>query len=114
MAAFEEKKQELAELGVSVFAASVDSEEKTREVADSGVGFPLGYGVTRELADRIGAWWDERRGFIQPSEFVIDQKGMVLHSTYSASPIGRTDPGDVVSLLGFLAARRKSTQATSS
>ena len=107
MAAFEEKQAELAELGVSVYAAAVDSEEKTREVADAGITFPLGHGVDRALADRIGAWWDERRGFIQPSEFVIRQDGTVLHSTYSASPIGRTDPGDVVSLLGFLEARRK-------
>lgn len=107
MAAFEEKKNELAALGVSVFAASVDSVEKTQEVLDSGLSFPIGHGVSRELGDKLGAWWEERRDFIQPSEFVIDNEGLVLHSTYSASPIGRTDAGDVVSLLGFLEARKK-------
>ncbi len=106
MAAFEEKRKELATLGVSVYAAAVDPEEKSREIADSGISFPLGHGVTRELADRLGSWWDERRDFIQPSEFVIDRSGRILSSTYSSSPIGRTDPGDVLSLLGFLEARK--------
>lgn len=107
MAAFEEKRAELEALGISVFAASVDSAEKTQEVKASGLGFPLGHSVTRAQGDAIGAWWEERRDFIQPSEFVIDRKGNVLHSTYSASPIGRTDPGDVLSLIGFLEARKK-------
>ena len=30
-----------------------------------------------------------------------------MHATYSSSPIGRLDPGDVLSLLGFLLARKK-------
>lgn len=111
MAAFEEKKSELAAKGISVFAASVDSPEKTKEVSDSGPSFPIGHSVQRELGDRIGAWWDTRRDFIQPSEFVIDREGRVLHSLYSASPIGRTDPGDVLSLIGFFEARRKAKAA---
>ena len=54
MAAFEEKKQELADLGVKIFAASVDSEEHTAEVAQSGISFPLGYGVTRDDVKALG------------------------------------------------------------
>ena len=107
MAAFEAERDALTELGVSVYAATVDSEEKVKEVADSGIHFPLGYGVTREEGDRFGAWWDERRDFIQPSEFLIERDGKVLHSTYSASPIGRTDPGDLSSMLKFVIARRE-------
>ncbi len=111
MSSFEEKKAELAELGVSVYAAAVDPEEKSKEVADSGISFPLGYGVTREIGERLGSWWDEGRDFIQPSEFVISQGGRILSSTYSSSPIGRTDPGDVISLLRFMAARRKQRES---
>ena len=110
MAAFEEKKDELAARGVSVFAAAVDSEEKTKEVADSGLSFPIGHGVTRETGDALGAWWDERRDFIQPSEFLIDQWGRVLHATYSTGPIGRVDPADLLSMLQFLEARKKKKQ----
>lgn len=108
MAGFEERKQALAELGVSIYAASVDSEEKTGEVADSGISFPLAHGATRETGEAVGAWWEERRGFIQPSEFVLNQRGRVLASSYSSSPIARMDAGDVLSMLRFLEARRKS------
>ena len=87
---------------MSVFAATVDTEEKVAEVAASGVSFPLGWGVTRETGDRIGAWWDERRDFIQPSEFVIRQDGRVIQSSYSSGPLARTDPTDVISMMEFL------------
>lgn len=105
MAAFEEKREELAGLGVSVFAATVDAEEKSAEVAASGISFPLGWGVTRELGDRLGAWWDERRNYIQPSEFVIRQDGRIIQSSYSSGPLARTQPDDVASLVRFLIAR---------
>ena len=63
--------------------------------------YPLGYGVTREDADRIGAWWEERRGIIQPSQFVLGADNKVKASTYSSGPIGRIEPGDVVKLIEF-------------
>lgn len=105
MAAFEEKKQELAELGVGLFAASADDEGKAAEVAESGVSFPLAWGVTREIGDRLGAWWDERRGYIQPAEFVLRQDGRIVHSSYSSGPLARTQPDDVASLVRYLNAR---------
>ena len=111
MSSFEEKKDELAALGVSVYAAAVDSEEKSKEVANSGISFPLAYGVTREIGEKLGSWWDERRDFIQPSEFLFSQNGKIVCSSYSSSPLARTDPGDVVSLLGFIESRRKKREA---
>ncbi len=68
--------------------------------------FPVCYGVTRDTGDRIGAWWEERRDHIQPSEFLLNRKGRVLSSTYSSSPIGRMDPAETLTLLKMLAARR--------
>lgn len=100
MAAFEKAKQELASVGAKVVAASVDPLDKAREVA-AGLSYPIGYGVTREMADRIGAWWEDRRSIIQPSEFVLDAAGKVRSSTYSSGPIGRIEPADVVSLINF-------------
>jgi peroxiredoxin len=100
LAAFEKAKPELEALGIKVVAASVDPLDKAREVA-AEVSYPIGYGVARELAERIGAWWEERRGIIQPSEFVLDATGKVRASTYSSGPIGRVEPGDVVRLVQF-------------
>ena len=95
----------MAELGVSIVAGCVDSEEKTAEVA-AELGFPVAWGMAREMGDQFGAWWDEEREFIQPSEFFITGSGQVVASTYSSSPVGRMDPEDAVTLAKFIINRR--------
>ena len=100
MAGFEKAKQDLERVGAKVVAGSVDPLDKSKEVA-AEFSYPLAYGMTREDADRIGAWWEERRGIIQPSEFVLDAQGKVRASSYSSGPIGRIEPADVVKLIEF-------------
>jgi hypothetical protein len=63
--------------------------------------------VTRATADRIGAWWEERRNHIQPSEFLLTGSGRILSSTYSSSPIGRMDPEETLRLVTMLAERKR-------
>lgn len=87
-------------LGAKVFAASVDPIDKAREVA-AEVSFPVGYGVTREMADQLGSWWEDRRSIIQPAEFVLGADGKVLASSYSDGPIGRIDAADVIKMINF-------------
>ena len=94
------------ELGTEIVAASVDDEKKTSEVAEP-LSFPIGYGVKRSQADLLGSWWDETRDFIQPSEFIISQSGKLMTSAYSNSPVGRMDPKETLTLLKFLADRKK-------
>lgn len=105
MVGFEKLKSELAALGASVFAASVDPIDKASEVA-AEVSFPVGYGVSREIANKLGSWWEERRSIIQPSEFVLAD-GKVLASSYSDGPIGRIDASDVIKLINFREAQLK-------
>ena len=102
---FEERRAAFEEQGVSIIAGTVDSEEKTLEVAEP-LGFPVSYGMTREDGDKIGAWWAEPRDHIQPSEFVLTQDGKVLMSAYSTSPLGRMDPEETLTLIKFVNARR--------
>ncbi len=104
MAGFEKQREVLADLGVSIIAGCVDSEEKTAEVA-AELGFPVAWGMTREQGELVGAWWDEGREFIQPSEFFMTGSGKVLASTYSSSPVGRMDPEDAVTLARFIIQR---------
>lgn len=100
MAGFEKIKPELDALGVKIVAASVDPIDKAKEVA-AELSFPVGFGVTRAMADQLGAWWEERRSIIQPSEFLVAADGKVRASTYSSGPIGRVEPSDVVKLVNF-------------
>ncbi len=105
MAGFEKQREGLAALGARVVvAASADPQEKAREVA-AELSFPVAFGVAREQAETIGAWWDDERGIIQPAEFILRRDGTVMASTYSSGPVGRLDPGDVVRLLDFYESR---------
>lgn len=96
---------EFEELGVTIFAAASDTAEHTAVVAEP-LSFPVGCDVSRAEGDALGAWWEPRRGHIQPSEFILTGKGRVLASTYSNSPLGRMDPAETLSLIKFLSARK--------
>jgi peroxiredoxin len=96
---------ELKSIGASVLAASVDVGEKAQEVAN-GLPFAVAQGVSREVADGIGAWWEEKRNFIQPSEFVVGADGRIVTSSYSSGPLGRIDGADVVKLVKFYESRK--------
>ena len=100
MAGYDTQREALEAMGAKIVAASVDGQEGARKVAD-GVGFPVGVNVTRDMADSIGAWWSEERGFMQPSEFILDADGRVRTSTYSSGPIGRIDSQAAVKMIAF-------------
>jgi len=102
---FEQNKAELEKAGISVVAASVDPAEKAREVADE-VSFPVGMEVSREIADKLGSWWEERRQIIQPSEFILDGDNKVIASSYADGPLGRMQAEDVVKLVNFYESRK--------
>ena len=104
MVGFSEQKAELEKLDASVVAASVDPIDKAREVADE-VGFPVGYGVTRDIADTLGSWWEDRRQIIQPSEFILGPDNKIVVSSYADGPLGRIEAADVVRLVNFYQSR---------
>ncbi len=91
---------------MKVVASSVDPLDKAQEVADE-VNFPVGYGVTREIADQLGSWWEDRRQIIQPSEFIIDaESNKIIAASYSDGPLGRIDAADVVKMVNFYESRK--------
>jgi peroxiredoxin len=106
LAGFEQHRQELDGIGAKVVVASVDPLDKAKEVA-AEVSFPVAYGVTRDTADAIGAWWEQRRGIVQPSEFVVGRDGKVIASSYSSGPLGRINAEDVVKLINFYESQAK-------
>jgi peroxiredoxin len=102
---FANEMKALESVGAKVVAASVDGIDKAKEVADE-VSFPVAHGVTREMADALGSWWEDRRGIIQPSEFIVGEDGKVIASSYSSGPIGRVDAADVVKIINFYESRK--------
>ena len=114
MAAYQARKAELEALATTVYAVSVDTLEQTKEVAARGFTFPIAFGLTREDADLIGAWWQERRGFVQPSEFILGQGGEVLDCMYASGPVGRMAAEEAVRLITGRGQRRlQQAQASS-
>ena len=105
MVGYEKAKPDLDALGAKVVAASVDPIDKAREVA-AEVSFPIGYGVTRDIAEKLGSWWEERRQVIQPSEFIVGADNKIIVSSYSDGPLGRIEAADVVSLIRFYESRK--------
>ena len=105
MAGFADLNAELDKLGAKVVAASVDEPEKAGEVAEE-VPFPVGHSVGRATADALGSFWEDRRGLIQPSEFILDGENRVVASSYSDGPLGRMDGADVVKLINFYDSRK--------
>lgn len=106
MDGFSKLKDELDKLSVKVVAASVDDLENAKTIADQN-NFPIGYGVTKDIADTLGSWWEERRQIIQPSEFIINAEGKVMTSSYSDGPLGRIDAGDVIKMINFYESMKK-------
>ena len=103
LVAFEEYKDSLIKLDVKILAASVDTGDASREVADE-VSFEIAEGVTREEANQLGAWYGDARHpeMIQPSEFLVKADGKVMMSSYSAGPLGRINPDDLIKVINFL------------
>lgn len=102
---FENEKATFKDLNIKVFAASVDPEDKAQEVANE-VSFPVGFGAGEEHRDLLGSWWEDRRGLIQPSEFIIDSSGKVVMSSYSSGPLARIEAQDVIKMINFLESKK--------
>lgn len=77
-------------MNVRVVAASSDAQDKAAEMAEK-TGLPIGHGVDRATADGLGAYWEDRRGFIQPSEFLLAPDNTILNVSYSDGPLARMD-----------------------
>jgi peroxiredoxin len=109
LAGYQAKLEELRSEGISVIALSTDPLEKAKETVDSdGLRYPIAWGLkVPEDAERIGAASDQKRGMIQPAEFILGKDRRVLHATYSTGPIGRMTAEDALALIRFLKSRKK-------
>ncbi len=103
MADFQQQLPEFERRGVTVVAASVDTPEDARKTVEThGLTYPLGYGLkVREVAAATGAFFEEKRGILHATSFVIAPDGTVANAAYSSGPIGRVTAKDCIGLIDF-------------
>lgn len=112
MAGYEARREAFAEQGVRIIAGSVDNKEKTAAVMKD-LNFPVAINMSKSDGETIGAWWEDNRQIIQPSEFLLSGSGKVMISVYSNGPVGRMDPEETLSLIKYLNEQRAKSEALS-
>jgi len=103
LAAFERAQDKLREEGIRVVAASVDPLDRARETVEKqSLTYPVGYGLpVKETAATLGAFYEERRGILHATGFVVRRDGTIAVAQYSTGPIGRLVWQDVLGLVQF-------------
>jgi peroxiredoxin len=103
LAAFEKARPKLEEESIRVIAASTDPLDKAGEtVKEHALGFPVGYALpVKETAATLGAFYEEKRGFLQATGFVVKPDRTIAVSQFSSGPIGRLVWQDVLGLVQF-------------
>ena len=98
MADYQAHLNDFEEAGAGVFALSVDPLEKAvGTIEELKLTFPVAYGleVPRD-AEKIGAFWEERRKIFHATDFILDGSGAVVHACYATGPIGRITAADAL------------------
>lgn len=74
--------------------------------------FPIAYGleVPRD-AEKVGAYWEERRKIIHATNFIIDTDKKVTQACFATGPIGRIVAEDA--LQSIQGAKRRTAQGSS-
>ena len=96
---YQAKLRELEELGGQVVAASADTRESALAAAtESGITFPLAYGVTEKMIAELDPWWtnDHHGHYVQPIELLVLRGGTIFGSMYASGPVGRMDVEEVL------------------
>jgi len=100
--------EEFKKENVDIVALSVDAFDKAKETVDKlKLTFLVVYGLEAPAdAEKIGAFWDERRKIIQPANFVLDSDKKVVDACYSIGPVGRITAADALSHIQFFKKRK--------
>jgi alkyl hydroperoxide reductase subunit AhpC len=91
LADYQEHIEEFRQENVDIITLSVDPLDKAKEMAERvRATFPIGYGLkVPEDADKVGAYWEDRRKIIHATNFIIDSDKKLTQACYATGPIGR-------------------------
>ncbi len=103
MADFQGKAADFEQNGIGLYALSTDDQEHAREMADKhGLTFPVLYGVDgRELSRTWGAYYEENRGILHATAYILRPEHTIASATYSTGPVGRLTPGEALGIIQF-------------
>jgi peroxiredoxin len=93
---------------VDIVALSVDPLDKARETVEKlQLTFPVAYGLeVPGDADKVGAFWEERRRIVHATGFILDSEHKVVDACYSIGAIGRITAADALSHTQFFKRRK--------
>jgi peroxiredoxin len=99
LADFQVHIDELKQENADVIALSVDPLDKAKEMVEkSGASFPIAYGLkVPEDADKVGAYWEDRRKIIHATNFIINSDRKVTQACFATGPVGRIVAVDALS-----------------
>lgn len=109
LAEWQSAKKELEQLGVTVYAASVDTPDQATEVVTkNNLTFTMIHSVEKRQTESIGVWWgtDHHGEYSQPAEFLLDANGKILGSLYASGPIGRMSVSEAIKMIKFTEMRK--------
>lgn len=102
MADFEEHRSALDALDARIIALSSDPPDAARRTVESlGLGFEVLGGLDADAtAAQVGCYTGTHDGrrHVQPSSFVLDPEGRIVHALYSSGKVGRLTGDDAATL----------------
>lgn len=106
---FERSIDEFLKRNIQVIAASVDTLEHARETVEKyKLSIKIGYGLNaKEISSKSGAFYEEKEGYLHATGFIINPEGKIATGVYSTQAIGRLVPKDCLSLIDYLAKKKK-------
>lgn len=81
----------------------MDTEEDSKKtIEETGFGFPVGYGLdNKQVAELTGCFFEEKRGILHTTDYVLRPDGTIAVGVYSSGPLGRLVWQDVLALVQF-------------
>ena len=103
MADFQAHLGKFTDQGVSVIAASSESEEEAGQtVKQLALSLPVAYGLEpTAFASQYGAFYSDDGTYLHATGFLLDPDGLVDISVYSCGAIGRLTASDALRILEY-------------
>lgn len=103
MADFQNHIAKFEERNIKVIAASVDPIDKAKKTLEkNNLTFPIGYGLDmNRISATIGAFYEEEKGYLHATGFIIKPGGHISCAVYSTGAIGRFVAKDCLNLIDF-------------